>query len=140
MGTRTIANVNSRRPGARGKWTFCSKAKAPVQVRRSRFPQLTQELGGVGLCKTIAAGCSFPLSFEGLCRPARKATAMRGRAWQCDQSSVRFPLASSRVRLPPRTHTRTLDSGPLSNSEFSASEPLRPSSQAQSCCFTGRGK
>lgn len=105
MGTRTIANVNSRRPGARSKWTFCSKAKAPVQVRCWRFPQLTQELGGVGLCKTIAAGCSFPLSFEGLCRLAGKATATRGRAWLCDQSSVRFPQASSRARLPPRTHT-----------------------------------
>lgn len=63
----------------------------------------TQSLG-----KTVAEGCSFPLSFEGLCRPGRKATAKRGRAWLCDQSSVRFPQASSRARLHSPSHTHTL--------------------------------
>lgn len=61
MGTRMIANVSSRRPGARSKWTFCSKAKAPVQVRHVHVSLSYQELGGVGLCKTIAEGCRFPL-------------------------------------------------------------------------------
>lgn len=155
MGTRTPTNVSWRKPGARTKWTCCSRVKDPVQVRdHFSFPLIfmfssviwritLRELWQNGCYRVTAAECRASLSLGGLCSPdlsiyhwERKSVAL----WS-EQCEIPSGFKQSLTPLA-RTHARAFLSAlsltrcnphPLSmvfsNSEFSASEPHRPSSQ-----------